>query len=89
MQALARQGLLKGAETCKMDFCEHCIIGKKTNVKFDTVSHCTEGILDYVHTDVWGPTKTASIGGNHYFGRLLTIFLGDVGCTPCDTKEKS
>jgi len=27
----------------------------------------TEGILDYVHTDVWGPTKIASTGDNHYF----------------------
>ena len=36
-------------------------------MKFGTVTHCTEGILDYVHTDVWGSTKTASIGGNHYF----------------------
>jgi len=25
------------------------------------------GILDYIHTDVWGPTKMASIGANHYF----------------------
>jgi len=67
MQTLVKKGLLKGAETCKLDLCEHCIIGKKTKVKFGTASHCTEGILDYVHTDVWGPTKTASIGGNHYF----------------------
>jgi len=36
-------------------------------VKFGTSTHCTEGILDYFRTDVWGPTKTASIGGNHYF----------------------
>jgi len=35
-------------------------------VKFGTVTHCTEGILDYVHTDVWGPTKTTSIEDNHY-----------------------
>ena len=36
-------------------------------MKFSIVTHCTEGILDYVHTDVWGPIKTASIGGNYYF----------------------
>jgi len=58
---------LKGARTCKLDFCEHCVIKKKTKVKFGTTTHCPEGILDYVHTDVWGPTKTVSIGGNHYF----------------------
>jgi len=58
---------VKGARTCKLDFCEHCVIRKKTKVKFGITNHCTEGILDYVHTDIWGPTKTASIGGNHYF----------------------
>jgi len=57
LQALAKQGLLKGARTCKLKFCEHCVIGKKTKVKFGTMTHCTEGILDYVHTDVWRPTK--------------------------------
>ena len=67
MQALARQGLLKGAGACKLEFCKHCIIRKKTKVKFGTATHCTKGLLDYVHTDVWGPIKTASIGGNHYF----------------------
>ena len=46
LQTLARQGLLKGVGTCKMEFCEHCIIGKKTKVKFDTATRCTEGILD-------------------------------------------
>ena len=67
LQALTKQGLLKGAKTCKLKFCEQCVIGKKTKVKSSTAIHCTEGILNYVHTDVWGPTKTASIGGNHYF----------------------
>jgi len=31
------------------------------------MTHYTKGILDYVHTDVWKPIKTISIGGNHYF----------------------
>jgi len=25
LQALAKQGLLKGARTCKLEFCEHCV----------------------------------------------------------------
>ena len=31
------------------------------------MTHCTEGILNYIHTDVWRPTKTTSIRENHYF----------------------
>ena len=31
------------------------------------VIHCTQGLLDYIYTDVWGPSKTKSLEGNHYF----------------------
>ena len=55
MQVLAKQGLLNGTETYKLKFYEHCVLGKKTKVTFGTASHHTKGILDYVHTDVWGP----------------------------------
>jgi len=36
-------------------------------VKLGTSTHCTEEILDYVHADIWGTTKTTFIGCNHYF----------------------
>ena len=29
MQALAKQDLLKGAETCKLKFCKHYVLGKR------------------------------------------------------------
>ncbi|KAI5338265.1 hypothetical protein L3X38_017536 [Prunus dulcis] len=67
LQGLVRQGLLKGAKTCKLDFCEHCVLGKQTRVRFGTAVHQTKGIIDYVHLDVWGPTKTASMSGKHWF----------------------
>ncbi|KAH9699236.1 Integrase catalytic domain-containing protein [Citrus sinensis] len=67
LQTLAKQGLLKGTNSCKLQFCEHCVLGKKTRVKFGSTIHDTKGILEYVHSDVWGPTKTASLGGMHYF----------------------
>ena len=74
LQTLAMQGLLKGAKTCKLDFCEQCVMGKQTRVKFGTTIHTTKGILDYIHTDVWGPTKTASLGGKHYFVSFVDDF---------------
>ena len=63
MQTLTKQGLLKDAKTCKLEFCEHCVLGKKSKVKFGTAIHRTKGIFDYVHTDVWGPSKNAFLGG--------------------------
>jgi len=67
MQALAKQGILKGAKTCKLEFCEHYVLGKKIKVKFGTAINRTREILNYVRTDVWGPSKDASLGGKHYF----------------------
>ena len=52
LQSLVKQGLLKGAKTFKLEFCEHCVLRKQTSVKFDTAVHQTKGTLDYVHTDV-------------------------------------
>ena len=39
-----------------------------------TGKHTTEGILDYVHSDVWGPTKEPSIGGSRYFVTFVDDF---------------
>ena len=74
MQGLVKQGLLKGAKTCKLEFCEHCVLGKQTRVKFGTAIHQTKGVLDYVHTDVWGPTKTTSLGGKRYYVTFVDDF---------------
>ena len=45
----------------------NCVMGKQTRVKFGTAIHNTKGILDYVHSDVWGPFRTTYIGDMHYF----------------------
>ena len=52
LQRLAKQGLLDGATTGEFGFCEHCILGKQTRVKFGTAIHNMKGSLDYIHTDV-------------------------------------
>ena len=60
MVKLHKRNLLKGIKTCKLDFCKYCVLGKQNMVQFKTAMHKTEGILDYVHIDVWGPTRVAS-----------------------------
>jgi transposase InsO family protein len=74
LQILAKQGLLKGTKTCKLEFCEHCVLGKQRRVKFGTVIHNTKSILVYVHSDIWGPAKTPSLEGKHYFVTLVDDF---------------
>ena len=39
LQALVKQDLRKGVNSCKLEFCEYCILGKQTRVKFGLVIH--------------------------------------------------
>ena len=73
MDELTKQGLLCGQKTGKLDFCEHCIFGKQCRVKFRTAVHRTKGTLDYIHSDLWGPSRVPSLGGGLY---MLT-FIDD------------
>ena len=54
----------------KTPFYEHCVFGKHKRVKFTASVHTTKGILDYVHADLWGPSRKPSYGGSRY---MLTI----------------
>ncbi|KAE8717034.1 cytochrome P450 71A9-like [Hibiscus syriacus] len=42
LQILAKKGLLKGVKACKLNFCEHCVLGKQKRVKFGTTIHNTK-----------------------------------------------
>jgi hypothetical protein len=44
-------------------------------VQFKRATHKTEGILDYVHSDVWGPVRTTSRGGHMYFLTFIDDFF--------------
>ena len=70
---LHKKNLLKDVKIYKLDFCKFCVMGKQNRVQFETATHKTEGILDYVHSDVWGPIRTASWKGHMYF----IIFIDD------------
>ena len=83
-----KQGLLKGATTCKLDFCEYCVLGKQTRIQFGTAVHQTKGILDYVHTDVWGPTKTTSFGGRNYFVSFIDDYSRHTWVYPLRRKDE-
>ena len=61
MAELTKRELLDGSNISELDFCEHCIFGKHKRVKFNVVVHTTEGILDYVHADLWGPSRKPSL----------------------------
>jgi len=70
MTELMKRNLLDGCTLSNMKFCEHCVFVNHKRVKFNTLVHRTKGILDYVHADLWGPSRKPSYGGARY---MLTI----------------
>ncbi|GJT58860.1 retrovirus-related pol polyprotein from transposon TNT 1-94 [Tanacetum coccineum] len=51
----------------KLDFCKNCVLGKSHRVSFGVGRHTTQGVIDYVHSDLWGPSQVESLGGKRYF----------------------
>ena len=71
---LHKKKLLKGIKSCKLDFCETCVIGKQCRVRFVTSNNRSKRTLEYVHSNVWGPVPIASLGGFRYFVTFIDDF---------------
>ena len=41
----------------KLEFCENCVLGKQHRLSFKLSNHISKSVLDYIHFDLWGPTK--------------------------------
>ena len=67
----AKQGLLGKDKLDKLEFCEHCILGKQHRVKFGSGIHHSSRPFEYVHSDLWGPSKTLTHGGGSYFLSII------------------
>ena len=67
MLELHKRNLLKGVKTCKLDFYKYCVYGKQHRVSFKTGSHTSKGVLDCIHSDVWGPVSVSSHSSAQYF----------------------
>ena len=74
LELLSKRGLLCGQSISKVEFCEHCVLGKQKRITFGTVIHRTQGTLDYIHSDVWGPSQVPSKGGANYFVTFIDDF---------------
>nr|GFA99137.1 retrovirus-related Pol polyprotein from transposon TNT 1-94 [Tanacetum cinerariifolium] len=67
LHVLEKQGLFGKKSLGKLDFCENCVLGKSHRVSFGVGMHTTQGVIDYVHSDLWGPSQVESLGGKRYF----------------------
>ncbi|GJR61822.1 retrovirus-related pol polyprotein from transposon TNT 1-94 [Tanacetum coccineum] len=67
LQVLEKQGLFGKKSLGKLDFYENCVMGKSHQVSFGVGRHTTQGVIDYVHSDLWGPSQVESFEGKRYF----------------------
>jgi hypothetical protein len=60
------KGMVKGFPECdlEVDFCEHCIYGKQSRVRFPSGAIRENEILELVHSDVFFLITVPSLGGS-------------------------
>ena len=64
---LQKKGVLSNLRSSKLGFCEHCVLGKQHRKPFGVGTHTSKEVLEYVHSDVWGPAPTPSHSGRAYY----------------------
>ena len=60
LAVLRMKGLLLNLRSTDLEFCEHCMSRKQHQRAFGVRTHCSKKVLEYVHSDVWGPSPTCS-----------------------------
>ena len=68
MQLLSKKGILFGVKIANLEFCEHCVMGKKHRLKFSRGAHITKVLDISIHrSNCWGPSRVEGMGGYRYF----------------------
>ncbi|KAH9726310.1 hypothetical protein KPL70_008223 [Citrus sinensis] len=88
LKELSKQGLLGSDTIGEMVFCEDCVLGKSTRTSFKSSVHTTRSILDYIHSDLWGPAQVVSLGGARYFLSIIDDFSRRVWIYMLKSKEQ-
>jgi hypothetical protein len=76
LRLLNGKGMVEGMSNCSLDFdfCEHCLYGKQNRVRFPSGATRAEGILQLVHSDVFGPVSVPSLGKSMYYVSFIDEF---------------
>ena len=78
LELLSKRGLLCCQSISKVEFFEHCVLGKQKRITFGTEILRTQGTLNYIHFDMWGPSRVPSKGGSDYFITFIDDFSREV-----------
>jgi transposase InsO family protein len=68
--------------------CEACQLGKQHRHPFLSERNVSKGLLDVIHSDVWGPAQTATIGGCRYFVTFIDDYSRHTWICPMKSKSE-
>lgn len=89
LQVLSKKGLLNEDKIQTMELCEYCVLGKSKRVSFSEAKHTTTRPLEYIHSDIWRPSRTATHGGAKYFMKIIDDFTRRVWTFTMKTKDEA
>ncbi|GJY41440.1 retrotransposon protein, putative, ty1-copia subclass [Tanacetum coccineum] len=84
LQVLEKQGLFGKESLGKLNFYENYVLGKSHRVRFGVGRHTTQGVVDYVHSDLWGPSQVESLGVENQTVRTVKKLRTDNGLEFCN-----
>jgi hypothetical protein len=76
LRVMQSKGIFKGFPECdlEVEFCEHCIYGKQSRVRFPYGATRENGTLEPVHSDVFVPVTAPSLCGSLYYVSFIDDF---------------
>ena len=75
LQILHNKGTLSGIKYCKLSLCKFYIMDIQRGVPFSTSQHKIKGLLDLIHTNMWGPSTVAFIASVKYYITFIDDFF--------------
>ena len=76
LRAMHNKGMVEGFPECglEVDFCEHFIYGKQIRLRFPYGATRENGILELLHSDMFGPITVPSLGWSMYYVSFIDDF---------------
>jgi hypothetical protein len=76
LRLLHGKGMVEGMYNCILDFdfCKHCIYGQHNRVRLPSSATRAEGILELIHSDVFGTVHVPSLGNFVYYVSFIDYF---------------
>lgn len=79
LNELNKQDLLCGDNIGELKLFEDCVLGKSCRVKLKPSTTKSNQILDYIHSDLWGPSRVKSMGGARFLFSIIDDYPGKFG----------